>query len=435
MASAIAIENLSKRYNVGQVKPETMLREALVGLLKRGLGRQRSEAEAFWALKDVSFTVGHGEVVGIIGRNGAGKSTLLKVLSRIIYPTSGTVEVDGRVTSLLEVGTGFHEELTGRENIYLNGSILGMKKREINQKIDAIVDFAGVPRFIDTPIKFYSSGMRLRLGFAVAAHLDTELLLVDEVLAVGDADFQKKCLRKMETLQSAGRTVLFVSHNLLAVEHLCSRVIWMENGQVRCDGDAEEVLKEYMASFDAVQPENVGLLNTNQRKGTGQVQFTGVEFLDGDGQLQPVVRTGDRLTIRLLYHAKEAVSEAEFGISLWAGLGTLVAVVGTSTTGFDIPYLPAGDGYIDLVIDALNLVAGRYLISMWATGPNHYSSADHCYDVVEHGAELNIEVSDFYKSGKGVHRGFGIVVLPCEWRLGAEHSDEESSEFLARAQE
>src|SRR5262249_36133626 len=161
--------------------------------------------------------------------------------------TSGTVAVDGRVTSLLEVGTGFHEELTGRENIYLNGSILGMKKQEINEKIEAIVEFAGVPRFIDTPIKFYSSGMRLRLGFAVAAHLDTELLLVDEVLAVGDADFQKKCLRKMETLQSAGRTVLFVSHNLLAVEHLCSRVIWMDSGQVRSDGDSEEVLKEYMA--------------------------------------------------------------------------------------------------------------------------------------------------------------------------------------------
>ncbi len=433
MASAITVENLSKRYNIGQAPRDTMIREALVGLLKRG--RKPAEAEAFWALKNVSFTVGQGEVVGIIGRNGAGKSTLLKVLSRIIYPTSGTVEVEGRVTSLLEVGTGFHEELTGRENIYLNGSILGMKKREINEKIDAIVDFAGVPRFIDTRIKFYSSGMRLRLGFAVAAHLDTEVLMVDEVLAVGDADFQKKCLRKMETLQSAGRTVLFVSHNLLAVEHLCPRVIWIDSGQVRCDGDAGDVMEAYMTSFNPVQQESAGLMNLDQRKGTGQVQFRGIEFLDTDGQPQTVTRTGDRLTIRLFYHAQETVSQPEFGIGLWAGLGTLVAALGTSTTGFEIPELPAGDGYLDLTIDALNLVEGRYLISMWTTGPNHYSSVDHCYDVIEHAAELNIEASDFYKSGKGVHRAYGIVVLPCEWRLAAEYSNEESSDFLARAPE
>src|ERR1700682_5973993 len=195
MTESIIVEELSKRYELGALQQETQLRDQLVHFLRAPF-RRRAPKEILWALREVSFKVDEGEVVGIIGRNGAGKSTLLKILSKITYPTSGRVRARGRVASLLEVGTGFHEELTGRENIYLNGSILGMKKREINEKIDAIVDFAGVHRFIDTRIKFYSSGMRLRLGFAVAAHLDTEVLLVDEVLAVGDADFQKKCLRK-----------------------------------------------------------------------------------------------------------------------------------------------------------------------------------------------------------------------------------------------
>jgi len=215
VTNSIEIQGLSKRYRLGSTQHGQMLRERLVQIMKRPFGR--AEEESIWALRDVSFQVGEGEVVGIIGRNGAGKSTLLKVLSRIAYPTSGNVKVHGRVAALLEVGTGFHDELTGRENIYLNGSILGMRKREVEDRFDAIVEFSGVDRFIDTPIKHYSSGMRLRLGFAVAAHLEPDVLIVDEVLAVGDAGFQKKCIQAMEGLRNSGRTVLFDSHNLSAV--------------------------------------------------------------------------------------------------------------------------------------------------------------------------------------------------------------------------
>src|SRR5262245_27591496 len=216
---SIEVEALGKRYRIGGGVQSTQLREAIVSFL-RGSSRQDDDNEAIWALRDVSFQVPKGEVVGIIGRNGAGKSTLLKILSRITQPTLGRIRVRGRVSSLLEVGTGFHDELTGRENVYLNGSILGMRKREVDERFDEIVEFAGIERFLDTPIKRYSSGMRLRLGFAVAAHLDPDVLIVDEILAVGDAGFQKKCLAAMEGLHSGGRTVLFVSHNMAAVENL-----------------------------------------------------------------------------------------------------------------------------------------------------------------------------------------------------------------------
>ena len=231
MPRSILVDDVSKCFEIGQYN-HTMLREALMGAIGGLWGRRkRSNREVMWALKGISFEIESGELVGIIGRNGAGKSTLLKVLSNITYPTSGQVDVDGRVGALLEVGTGFHEELTGRENIYLNGSILGMRKREIDATMDQIVEFADIGEFLDTPIKRYSSGMRMRLGFSVAAHLRTEVLLVDEVLAVGDVGFQKKCLGTMRELGDKGRTLVFVSHNMAAVENLCRRTIWIEGGK------------------------------------------------------------------------------------------------------------------------------------------------------------------------------------------------------------
>ena len=220
MGEAIHVEHLTKRYRLGSLRHETMLREVITGMFRK---RERREDQTILAVNDLNFKVDQGEVVGLIGRNGAGKSTTLKLLSKITYPTSGKIHVKGRVASLIEVGTGFHDELTGRENIYLNGSILGMRKKEIDQRIDQIIHFAGVEKFIDTPIKRFSSGMRLRLGFAVAAHMDPDVLFVDEVLAVGDADFQKKCLTAMDELRSGGRTVIFVSHNMAAIENLCPR--------------------------------------------------------------------------------------------------------------------------------------------------------------------------------------------------------------------
>lgn len=257
MKPIIKVQNLSKEYAIGtKAEPYGMLRETLLRTVRKPIeivrGTKR-DTRKFWALKDVSFDVMPGEVVGIIGRNGAGKSTLLKILSRITEPTTGKVELFGRVGSLLEVGTGFHPELTGRENIYLNGAILGMRHDEISKKFDEIVDFAEIEEFLDTPVKRYSSGMYVRLAFAVAAHLEPEILIVDEVLAVGDAVFQKKCLGKMGTVAREGRTVLFVSHNLTAMQGLCNRVVWLDGGRVAEDGRAENVVSAYLkTSFSAL---------------------------------------------------------------------------------------------------------------------------------------------------------------------------------------
>jgi lipopolysaccharide transport system ATP-binding protein len=248
---AISVQHLSKRYRIGQRAAYHTLREALVNVARspmRVLSRSPEEQAQFWALQDVSFDVRPGEALGIIGRNGAGKSTLLKVLSRITAPTKGTVDLYGRVGSLLEVGTGFHHELTGRENIYLNGAILGMRRLEIERKFDEIVSFAEIEPFIDTAVKFYSSGMYMRLAFSVAAHLEPEILLVDEVLAVGDASFQKKCLGKMGDIAGGGRTVLFVSHQMNAIQGLCSECIWLDQGQLVKRGAPREVIASYLGS-------------------------------------------------------------------------------------------------------------------------------------------------------------------------------------------
>jgi len=267
---AIRVENLSKRYRIGQLhQRHDTLRDALVDSVTRiaRIGRKKNsnnslnscQKESIWALKDVSFEVERGEVVGIIGRNGAGKSTLLKILSRITEPTSGQAIIHGRVGSLLEVGTGFHPELTGRENIYLNGAILGMRKREIDKKFDEIVAFDEIEKFIDTPVKRYSSGMYVRLAFAVAAHLEPEILLVDEVLAVGDAAFQKKCLGKMGDVAKEGRTVLFVSHSMPTIENLCSDVIWIDSGRILGRGPTRSMVSQYV---DAVNKQEFSVGET-----------------------------------------------------------------------------------------------------------------------------------------------------------------------------
>ena len=250
MALAIEADRLSKRYRIGQLQAAYgTLRESLGRTAKRLVGaEQRHHRDEIWALRDVSFRIDEGEVLGVIGRNGAGKSTLLKVLTRITTPTSGRAIIRGRVGSLLEVGTGFHPELTGRENIFLNGSILGMKRREIQRKLDEIVDFSGIEKFIDTPVKRYSSGMYVRLAFSVAAHLEPEILLVDEVLAVGDAEFQRRCLGRMEDLGGSGRTVLFVSHNMQAINQLCDRAILLDGGNIVEDGESSEVVTRYLQS-------------------------------------------------------------------------------------------------------------------------------------------------------------------------------------------
>jgi len=412
MSQAIAVEKLSKKFVLGTLQRDTMLRERLISLLRAPFGGRSKSANILWALRDVSFRVDTGEVVGIIGRNGAGKSTLLKILSKITYPTSGTLQVAGRVASLLEVGTGFHEELTGRENIYLNGSILGMKHGEVAAKLDSIVEFAGVAQFLDTPIKRYSTGMRLRLGFAVAAHLDPDLLIVDEVLAVGDAGFQRKCLNTMEGLRTGGRTVLFVSHNMAAVENLCSRCIWIDAGRVCMDGSPREVIEAYMNTFANAREAMSDLSSVENRRGSGEIRYTGVEYLTPAGEPLQVVRSGDAFVIRFRYHANKPVAFPSFGFRLYTEFGTLITDTSTWHHAIDIPLVPPGDGYVDLHIDFLNLLPARYYFSLWITGP-----ASPVHDNIEHCAELDVELANVYSSGRMLDSRSGIVFFPQHWTV------------------
>jgi lipopolysaccharide transport system ATP-binding protein len=412
MTRCIAVDALSKKYRIGAMQYDASLREQIIEFARNPFKRRNEEQESIWALRDVSFQADVGEVVGVIGRNGAGKSTLLKILSKITYPTSGTVKVRGRVASLLEVGTGFHDELTGRENVYLNGSIIGMRKHEVDRHFDAIVDFSGVERFIDTPIKRYSSGMRLRLGFAVAAHLDPDVLIVDEVLAVGDAGFQKKCINAMAGLRSSGRTVFFVSHNLAAVENLCSRGIWIDAGKIRMDGRAREVIVSYMASYADVQSSGSELTHAENRLGSGEVRYTRIEYANPDGTPCGTVRSGDPLVIRLHYHAEKAVRDPSFGLRLFTQMGTMITETGHGLHGIHIPKVGPGDGCIELEIDSLNLVPGQYSLSLWITG--QLSKIVYDGDVR---ALLEVEVADVYKSGRPLDGRHGIVYFPQRWRV------------------
>jgi lipopolysaccharide transport system ATP-binding protein len=412
MTESITVENLSKRYEIGALRQETQLRDQLVRMLKSPFGK-RTHKEILWALRDVSFTVEQGEVVGIIGRNGAGKSTLLKILSKITYPTSGRVRARGRVAALLEVGAGFHEELTGRENIFLNGSVMGMKRREVAAKLEAIVEFSGMQRFLDTPIKRYSSGMRSRLGFAVAAHLEPDVLIVDEVLAVGDAAFQKKCIGAMHDLRGGGRTVLFVSHNMAAVENLCARGIWLAQGQIQLDGRARDVIEAYMASFASAESASKALSAAHDRRGSGEIRFTRVELLSTNGDLQTVTRAGRGLVVRLHYEASQPINRPVFGVKLHTELGTLVTDTSTWLHGLDIPLLPAGEGHVELEIDALNVMPGRYYLSLLLES----RLEKRIFDALDHALVLDVEEAPIYGQSRRIDSRFGLVFFPQRWRL------------------
>lgn len=413
MAKAITVDAVGKQFRVGHTQGVSMLREVVMNLLRAPFSGSRGEnGESVWALRDVSFAVEAGEVVGIIGRNGAGKSTLLKVISRITRPTAGTVRVRGRVASLLEVGTGFHEELTGRENVYLSGCILGMPKKRIDEKLDEIVAFAEVARFIDTPMKHYSSGMRLRLGFAVAAHLESDILLVDEVLAVGDGEFQRKCLQAMSDLHNTGRTVLFVSHNLTAVENLCSRAIWIDGGQVREDGTPLQVIESYMATFASSGGAGRDLRDISDRRGSGDIRFTQIEFLAADREDMTSIRCGDTVVVRLHFDTIREVAAPIFGIDIHTTLGTLVAQVHTYNDDFTIPTLPARRGFIDVRIESLNLMPGQYLLTLYAANYGHVY-----HDVLEHCTAIDVQPSLRYGLMRGMKNA--IVALECRWSLAS----------------
>ena len=415
---AIQVDNLSKQYRIGRSEDGRStygsLRETLADaarapirrLRRSSNGDSKSETDFIWALKDVSFEVKKGEVVGIIGRNGAGKTTLLKVLSRITRPTKGNVRLWGRVGSLLEVGTGFHPELTGRENIYLNGAVLGMGRVEIERKFDEIVDFAEIEQFLDTPVKRYSSGMYMRLAFAVAAHLEPEILLVDEVLAVGDAAFQKKCLGKMGEVAKEGRTVLFVSHNMPAIISLCGISYFLEKGSLAYNGASEDVVGRYLQSM--VTKGEIPLAERMDRLGNGKVRLVSLTIASTSGL--EVVRSSDGLLVRIVYTSATHLRKPAFLIGIFDNLSRRVFFLDSRDAGGLPEALPA-IGSVVCTTESINLPPGNCSLNIAILVEGEV--ADHI--VGAHFFEVNPD--DFFGTGRLVNSELAISLLRQEWKF------------------
>ena len=435
---AIRIENLSKAYRIGlkERQHETLLgamgafirapfrnyRDLRklsrfddcqdVGLRDQGTQRARvlesqgprvpasqPPEDVLWALKDVSFEVKHGEAVGIIGRNGAGKSTLLKILSRITEPTLGRAEIHGRVGCLLEVGTGFHPDLTGRENVYLNGTILGMRRLEIDAKFDEIVEFSGIEKFIDTPVKRYSTGMRIRLGFSVAAHLDPSILIIDEVLAVGDAEFQKRCLGKMQDVVGNGRAVVFVSHNLAAVQNLCQKGILIEQGTLKAEGSSFAVISSYIDSI------HIESLTTNYELFS---VLKGVDTLDCEDSPKSVFAIGESICVRLRISNRERRAGLYFGIGINDGRSVRVTTLLSKQRAFHLETV-AGDSFVKCRVEGLNLSPGRYGLKVTV------GTLDENIDVFEASDCFEVIAGDFYRCGALPVPDQGSVLANHSW--------------------
>lgn len=426
MSTVISTEGLSKRYRLGVINRRYLYKD-MQSFVARRLGRPdpNDQVDArvshardgiIWALRDVDIDVKDGDVVGVIGRNGSGKSTLLKILSRITSPTLGTARIVGRVASLLEVGTGFHPELTGRDNVYLNGSILGMPRDMIRAKFDEIVAFSGVEDFIDTPVKRYSSGMRVRLAFAVAAHLEPDILIVDEVLAVGDAEFQRKCLGKIGDAAKSGRTILFVSHNAAAVENLCTKGIVLRNGEVQFTGTQTEAIQFYADStMQAAAP----IAERTDRKGSGEVRITEIQFTDLDGRRVSSVQPGEAFRVRLRY---ENPGQASFpglvaGITVKSHLDVALLNISNHLTGDALGAALSESGWLVCEVRDLALLPGIYRIDCLILSQPKGSKV---LDQVERAAEFEVRSGDFYGSGKLPH--IGVMMTPAKWRNESSHA-------------
>ncbi|HUS17819.1 MAG TPA: ABC transporter ATP-binding protein [Chloroflexia bacterium] len=445
----IKFSHVSKRFILHQQRVASF-QEMLTGLVGRGRRLTKPPPELappardFWALRDVNFSVYAGEALGIIGENGSGKSTTLKLISRILYASEGSVSVRGKVSALLELGTGFHPDLSGRENIYLNGSLLGLNHRQMDARYESIVQFAELEQFIDTPIKHWSSGMVMRLGFAVAINVDPDILITDEVLAVGDESFQRKCLEQIAAFRRSGRTIIFVSHALDAVRGLCSRVIWLDHGVVRADGPAATVIDKYLdyandrhrvrllaeyaarhaappattdagtaAELDApedVAPAAEGELPAAEtgRWGTGQVSITDVTFLDAEGAPGNVFTTGDRVVIRIYFHAERRVPHPVFGLAIYTEGGAHLNGPNTRFAGYDVPFIE-GDGHIDYVIPSLPLLGGVYDLTVAAVDAEMTETFDHQHRRYHFVVQPNSALPERW----------GILYIPGDWQIGA----------------
>jgi homopolymeric O-antigen transport system ATP-binding protein len=414
--TAIEAQELGKSYRLGLSAAYGSLRESVSGAIRGSVGRavgrgEKPAAKTLWALRDVGFSIESGEAVGLIGHNGAGKSTLLKLLSRIAEPTTGWAEVTGRVGSLLEVGTGFHPELTGRENVFLNGAILGMRRAEIRRRFDEIVEFAGMEQFLDTPVKRYSSGMQVRLAFAVAAHLEPEILLVDEVLAVGDAAFQRKSLAKMAEVAREGRTVVFVSHNLATIQALCQRAILLERGNVLIDAPVEEAVSSYLSSLERGATEN--LLERTDRdgrswKGSKVARLAVYDAISGE----PDVIVGGR-PARIEIEVTNVLPTMQCELTILNNLGHPITTLDSELLSPEDVREPGGEPRISCEIESLPLVPGRYRIDVLLRGNEEIQ------DGLQAAAYFDVEPGISLGRPLPVEAADGDVVLPHRWRLPA----------------
>ncbi|HET7489807.1 MAG TPA: ABC transporter ATP-binding protein [Acidimicrobiales bacterium] len=397
MTSAVVIEDVSKRFRLYHER-----NQSLKATLMR---KRRAVSEEFWALRDVSFDVPEGTTFGIIGQNGSGKSTLMKCMAKILRPDKGRIAVHGKLSALLELGAGFHPELSGRENVYLNGSILGISQRELNRRFGTIVEFADIGQFIDQPVKNYSSGMYVRLAFSVAINVDPDVLLVDEVLAVGDEDFQRKCAEKFSEFRKAGKTIILVSHGLVGVTHLCDTVAWLDHGRLKLVGAAGKVVDAYTETVQVDRQDEDG--DVGARWGSGEGRIEAAELLGADGTPLGIVRTGDSVVVRLHYALNRPIERPVFGARIQTIQGVDVSYPNSRDAGWDLEVLE-GRGHVDLCIDRLLLVPGTYDLSVGL----YDDTLAHPYDVRRDVVRFHVEPGTPRESA-------GLVSLGGRWEIGA----------------
>lgn len=428
----IQVEGLSKAYQIGQIGTGTISQDLQRFFVTRIMGKEdpflkigeandrsvKGDSNIVWSLRDINFEINQGDAVGIIGKNGAGKSTLLKLLSRVTSPTSGIIRANGRIASLLEVGTGFHPELTGRENIYLNGAILGMRKKEISRKMDEIIDFSGVERYVDTPVKRYSSGMYVRLAFAVAAHLESEILIVDEVLAVGDAEFQKKCLGKMSDIsRGEGRTVLFVSHNMAAVKSLCNRGIVLQNGTNIYNSDSESAVNFYLQN-SAKKSQN-DLINRTDRIGSGKIKVKQISVLNASFQPVDEVISGESLVLKIEIQKNAAIdySRLKVALSFQNESENFVLSFVNDEMNYNFKDLEKQD-FFYLNIPNFYLRSSIYYVRILFSENDTKESS--FLDVIERAIEINVLPGDIWNTGQSNRKG-DYAIFPGEFVLNENH--------------
>ena len=382
--TAITVDDVSKRFR--------LYKDRSSSLKELATKRSRARYDEFWALRDVSFAVEHGTSFGLVGHNGSGKSTMLRLLAKIHRPTKGTITTDGRISALLDLGAGFHPELSGRENVYLNGAILGFKRRDIDKIFDDIVDFSGLSEFIDSPVKVYSSGMYVRLGFSIAVNMDPEILMIDEVIAVGDEEFQRRCFDHMYKLRRDGVTIVLVSHSLALMQSICEELIWFDHGRVAAAGKPMEVIRQYVGQVDDAEGERLSSRSSERPPGSvgsGEIEIDGIEIVGDDGTPLSMATTTAPLVLRLHYNARQPVDDPAFGIAIESESGVYLAALNTQVSGLRTGRIE-GAGYLEYTIPRLALMPGTYYMSVGITDEHEL----HTFDYVHHSFELHVRAGD-----------------------------------------